>query len=81
MWNLYILRCAGGSLYTGIALDVRRRIKEHASGRGSKYVRSHLPAKLVYTETFKTKSQALKREACIKRFSRFQKLDLIERTP
>lgn len=40
-WYVYMLRCADGSLYTGIAADVECRFEEHKSGRGAKYTRSH----------------------------------------
>ncbi|MBI2094877.1 MAG: GIY-YIG nuclease family protein [Candidatus Omnitrophica bacterium] len=78
MWYLYILECADRSLYTGIALDVRRRVREHASGKGSRYTRSRLPVRLVYEETCGTRSWALKREVRVKRLTRRQKLDLVK---
>jgi len=77
LYHVYILRCADGSLYTGITKDVTRRLNEHNSKRGSAYVRSRLPAKLVYKEPCKTKSEALKREAEIKSWPRERKLNLI----
>ena len=78
MWYVYILQCKDKSLYTGVALDVDRRLKEHRSGKGSKYLRSHLPVKLVYQEPFRGKSSALKREAQIKRWPRRKKQALVE---
>ncbi len=81
MWHLYILQCSDKSLYTGIALDVKRRLREHSLGQGSRYVRSRLPAKLVYREALKNKSKALRREAEIKRLTRRQKLVLIIGSP
>ena len=77
MWSVYILQCVDNSLYTGIALDVKRRIKEHTDGKGSRYVRSKLPVKLLYHEPCRGKSRALKREAEIKRLSRSKKLALM----
>jgi putative endonuclease len=76
-WLVYMLRCRDGSLYTGITNDLPRRLKAHAAGKASKYTRSRLPVTLAYTEPRKSKSAALKREAGIKRLSRFQKLALI----
>lgn len=73
-WFIYMLRCRDGSLYTGIALDVARRVREHRSGKGSKYVRSRLPVRLVYREECASRSKALKREAAIKQWPREQKV-------
>ena len=47
-WTVYILRCGDGSLYTGIAKDVRARLKQHSEGRGANYTRTRLPVKLLY---------------------------------
>jgi putative endonuclease len=50
-YSLYILRCRDGSLYTGIALDVARRLEEHRQGvRGAKYLRGRRPVELVYEQ-------------------------------
>ena len=76
---VYILRCGDGSLYTGWTNDPDRRLRAHQSGRGAKYTRAHLPVTLVYRESFETKSEALRREAEIKRLPREKKLELIEK--
>lgn len=76
-WQVYMLRCRGGSLYTGVTTDVARRLKAHNSGRGSAYVRRNGPGELVYLEVAPGHSEALKREASIKRFARARKLELI----
>jgi predicted GIY-YIG superfamily endonuclease len=47
-WSVYLIRAAGDVLYTGIATDVDRRIEEHRTGRGSKYLRGRGPLVLVY---------------------------------
>ena len=78
MYSCYLLRCVDGSYYCGISNDVSRRILVHNSGKGSKYVRSRLPAVLVYVEVCGSKSDALKRERQIKRMSRQQKILLID---
>ncbi|MBQ8918081.1 MAG: GIY-YIG nuclease family protein, partial [Oscillospiraceae bacterium] len=62
MYYVYMLRCGDGSLYTGIATDVDRRVKEHNSGRGAKYTRSRLPVEAVYREELPDKGAALRRE-------------------
>jgi putative endonuclease len=78
-WFVYILRCVDGSLYTGIATDLRRRCQQHNSGRASRYTRSRLPVYLVYHETVLGRSRALRREAAIKALSRQQKESLLRR--
>ena len=77
-WFVYILKCKDKSLYTGITNNIQKRLIDHRSGRGSKYVRSRLPVKIVHSEKVKTKSKALRREAEIKRLTRQQKLKLIK---
>ncbi len=76
-WFVYIVRCAGGSLYTGITTDVKRRCQQHNAGTASRYTRRLLPVKLVYREAHPDQSSALKREASIKAMTRQQKLALI----
>ena len=76
-WFVYIVRCADGSLYTGIAKDVCRRCQQHNAGTASRYTRSRLPVELVYQESLASRSPALKREAAIKALSRRKKLTLI----
>lgn len=75
---VYILRCADGTLYTGYTTDLDRRIKEHNQGQGAKYTRGRSPVELVYSEEYKTRSRAQKREYEIKTYSRQKKLDLVK---
>jgi putative endonuclease len=79
-WRVYIVRCADGSLYTGIAIDLERRIAEHNadSGLGASYTRSRRPVTLVYEEAAADRSAASKREYRIKQLSRMEKLALID---
>ena len=77
VWFVYVLRCADGTLYTGITKDVTRRIQQHNDGTASRYTRSRRPVKLVYQESQRSHSLALKREAAIKRLTRKQKRALI----
>ena len=79
-WKVYILRCGDGSLYTGIAVDVEKRLEKHASGKGAKYTRGRGPLKLVYTEICSGHSEALKREAEIKSLTKGDKENLIAHT-
>ncbi len=76
-YYIYLLRCKGGSFYTGITTDIERRFKEHCAGTGSRYTRSHKPEKVVYREEVATRSDALKREAEIKSWTREKKVRLI----
>ncbi len=75
---VYMVCCADKSLYTGIAVDVEKRIEVHNSGKGAKYTRSRLPVSLVYKEEGFTKSEALKRELEIKDLTRKEKEALIQ---
>lgn len=79
-WHTYIVRCADGSLYTGITTDLKRRVSEHNSDNslGAKSLRYRRPVTLAYYEVFATQNEAAKREASIKRWTRKYKLKLIE---
>jgi putative endonuclease len=71
---VYILRCADGSLYTGVTTDVARRIAQHNSRTGAKYTRSRVPVTLVFAKRVRGRGAALKREIEIKKMSRSAKL-------
>jgi len=77
-WWVYMLRCADGSLYTGITTDVARRVAEHngEGGLGARYTRSRRPVQLVYQEAVANRAEAARREAAIKRLDRTRKLAL-----
>ena len=75
----YILRCADGSLYTGWTNDLERRLKAHNAGTGSKYTRARRPVELVWFEKQESAQAAMSREWHIKRLSREEKLQLIEK--
>lgn len=76
-WTVYILECADSSLYTGITMDLERRIGEHSKGKGAKYTKHRGPFRVVFTEYQDTRGQALKREATIKSMKREDKISLI----
>ena len=76
-WHVYILRCADGSLYTGIAKDPAKRLSEHNAGSGARYTRSRLPAELVYEEKAADRGSALRREHEIKQLGAAGKRELI----
>lgn len=76
---VYILECNDGSLYTGIAKDLQKRLQEHNfSEKGAKYTKARRPVKLVYSEESIDRSSASKREYAIKKLSRLQKLQLLK---
>jgi len=80
-WYVYVLRCVDGSLYTGIATSLEKRIAEHNSGTtGAKYTRARRPVILAYSETCDSRSAAARREACIKSMTKSQKEALVSST-
>jgi putative endonuclease len=74
---IYILQCADGTLYTGWTTDLENRINAHNSGSGAKYTRGRGPVRLLYSEAFETKGEALKREKEIQKMTRARKMKLI----
>jgi len=81
MYYLYLLQCADKTLYTGIAVDLARRLKEHNKSKlGAKYTRARRPVKIVYSKKFRNRSTAARAESRIKKFSREQKLKLVSST-
>ena len=77
MYYLYILKCADGTLYTGITTDLKRRVTEHNNTKlGAKYTASRRPVKMVYSKKFKDRSLASKEEARVKKLKRKEKLSL-----
>jgi len=77
MFYVYMLECADQTIYTGYTVDLDKRLKAHNLGIASKYTRARLPVTLVYSEVCGSKSEAMRREAAIKRLSRADKLALI----
>jgi putative endonuclease len=79
-WFVYILRCADGTLYTGITTDLERRIQEHNNGTSTaaRYTRARRPVTPVYVEGAENRATAARREAELKRLRRVAKLALIE---
>jgi putative endonuclease len=81
-WIVYILKCADGTLYTGVTNDMTRRLSQHHDGTGAKYTRGRGPLELLHTEQYRTRGRALKREIEIKSLSRPEKLALtVKKTP
>ena len=78
-WYVYMLRCGDGTLYTGITDNILRRLAVHQAGKGAKYTRGRGPLELVYQEKVLDKSAALRREYQIKRLTRQEKEQLIQK--
>lgn len=77
-YYLYILKCRGNTLYTGITTDLSRRLLEHQSGtKGAKYTATHRPVELVYQQKFPNRSLASIEEARVKKMNKEKKLLLI----
>ncbi len=77
-WHVYILRCADGTLYTGITTDLERRLKEHnSSDRGARYTRSRRPVRLAWSEKAENHAAASRREYDIRKMNRHGKLALL----
>ena len=75
---LYILRCADGSLYSGITTDLERRLREHNAGTaGARDTRGRRPVSLAYSERLPDRAQALRREHAVKQLDRAAKLQLL----
>jgi putative endonuclease len=73
----YIVQCRDGTFYTGWTDDPEKRIRTHNGGKGARYTRSRLPVELVHCEEHASKSEAMSREATIKKMPRAQKELLI----
>jgi putative endonuclease len=77
-WQVYILLCSDGSLYTGISTEVKRRVAQHAAGTGAKYFRGRSPCQIVYLESGHDRSSASRREMAIKKMSLTEKRSLLD---
>ena len=77
-WTVYVIQTESGKFYTGITVDLERRLGEHRVGsRGAKFFRTSPPKRVVYEERHVERSGALRREREIKGMSRAEKLELI----
>lgn len=78
MYYVYILECSNKTFYTGITTDLDRRLKEHKSSKGSHYTSYNRGIRIRYSEKYQTRSEACRREAQIKGWSRTKKLALLK---
>jgi predicted GIY-YIG superfamily endonuclease len=79
MWYVYLLRCSDSTLYCGMSSDIEKRVATHNAGKGARYTRARLPVTLLYKESVKNISEALRRERAIKKLTRAQKEKLISK--
>ena len=80
-WTFYVLRCADGSLYCGIALDAADRVRIHNAGQGADYTARRRPVRLVHTEIHPTKVAAHRREVQVKAWRSGRKEQLVRGFP
>ncbi|MDQ6992987.1 MAG: GIY-YIG nuclease family protein [Mariprofundus sp.] len=79
VWHLYLIRCPGGQLYTGISTDIARRFTQHQAGKGAKYLRGKAPLSLVFQQIIGTHSEALRAESIIKKLSKDKKETILQK--
>lgn len=72
-WFLYMIRCKGGVLYTGITTDIDRRFAQHQAGKGAKFLRGKSPLELVFHRKVGSHSAALKLEIAVKKWPKSEK--------
>lgn len=77
-WTVYLLRCADGSLYAGIARDLDARVDAHNNGRGAKYTRARLPVTVAWSRGRQPPTDARRLEYALKQLSRAEKLRLVD---
>jgi putative endonuclease len=81
VWWLYLLACADGRTYAGIALDVAARFRLHAAGKASKFTRANRPLRVLGAQPFASRSQALQAEYALKCLEKPAKLQWARRWP
>ena len=79
MYFVYILRTSSNTLYTGQTNNLERRLKDHQnkSSRTAKYIRYFNSVKLVYSEEYPTRKEAMQREIQLKRWPKAKKEAII----
>ena len=80
-WSVYLIRGAGGMIYTGIATDVERRLGEHRAGRGAKYLRGRGPLRVVYRRKLGSRSLAQSIEYRLKALTKTEKQAIVRAAP
>ncbi|HIX01466.1 MAG TPA: GIY-YIG nuclease family protein [Candidatus Ligilactobacillus excrementigallinarum] len=77
-YYMYVLLCADGSFYGGYTTNIEKRLQTHNAGKGAKYTKNRRPVKLLYSERFDDKSQALKAEYAFKHQTRKAKENFLQ---
>jgi putative endonuclease len=72
-WFLYLLECADGALYTGIALDPAARFEQHCAGKGAKYTRANPPVRLIGAIAYPDRGSATRAEIAFKKLKAAEK--------
>jgi len=82
-WHVYLIRTGDGSLYTGITINVERRLSEHRQegARGSRYLRGRGPLEVVYSGCVGDRGLALRAEGRLKRLSKDRKEAIVSERP
>jgi putative endonuclease len=75
VWWLYLLCCADGRTYAGVAIDLQARFDRHLAGKGAKFTRSNPPVALIGAQPFESKSEALRAEHALKKLNRPERLE------
>jgi putative endonuclease len=78
-FHFYLARCTDDSLYSGYCKDLVDREKTHNEGKGAKYTRARRPVEIIYSEKFATRSEAMQREAAVKKLTKIEKEKLVDR--
>jgi putative endonuclease len=76
-WFVYLVECRDGTLYTGVAVDVDRRVAEHNAGRGARYTRGRAPVTIVAASRALEKRAAYRLEWQLKRRPARDKADAL----
>lgn len=78
-WHVYLLKCADGTRYCGVAIDVKKRTAAHNGGKGAKYTRGRLPVRLLAKSRPLSKSDAYRAEARIKKLDKAEKRAAVQK--
>jgi predicted GIY-YIG superfamily endonuclease len=78
MFYFYLFRCTDSTLYCGSTNELNQRETRHNTGHGARYIKIHGSGNIVYTETFSTLADAMRRETQVKKWSRIKKENLIK---
>jgi putative endonuclease len=78
-WYVYLLACSDGSHYTGVTVDLERRLRQHNGelAGGARYTRPRRPVHLVWSQDAESRSVAQRIEAALKQLSKAQKVRLV----